>query len=92
VVRSLWLGTSLKTQPQGELYLARGIRIVRPRQARRHLVIRWEVDESQLLCGLQELHNVGLEAVIRNIDALIIAIQEIERFRHKIQLCALVRV
>ena len=64
-----------ETKPQSYLNLPRSVGISSPSQTSRNLVIPWEVNESEALSRLEELHHVSLKAVICDIHPLIVAIQ-----------------
>ena len=81
-----------KNHLQGQLYLPRSIRIGGCQRVARNLEMAWIEIDSQFVADLYEICRIALQAVLGDQNALVITIQEIERFDNQVQLHSIVNV
>ena len=81
-----------ENQFQSDLHLAGSIGVGGSQEVRRPSVLSWEVIDSSLVIYLDELPCSVQETVITELDALVVTVEQVERFGHQIELHSIMNI
>jgi hypothetical protein len=78
-------GSASENQSQSDLRLPWSIGVGGPQEIDRYPILSGEVIDSKVFGSLNEARGVTLQAIFGNLYALIVAIQQVERFPDQLQ-------